>query len=125
MIRFIDGAAVGVELSLRRAPILLRVVRNRAGNWDALDQPNDQATVSESIFVYRLVAEPTWIRVCARGKGGKDLRGYWWSGDYEQLCEQPSDAVMRDNNVWATWCEANQDRFMPDWAKRPATGGAI
>lgn len=54
MTRFIDGPAEGVTLMLKRTPVYLRVVRNRQGKWDALDQLDDSPASDEEIFVYRL-----------------------------------------------------------------------
>lgn len=58
MIELIDGPANGVSLDLMRAPIMLRVVRDRAGNWDALDQLADEPKRGETIFLYRMVGNP-------------------------------------------------------------------
>jgi hypothetical protein len=53
MIRFLDGPAEGVRLSLRNAPESLRVVRAQDGTWDALDAPEDEPRLDEEIFWYR------------------------------------------------------------------------
>jgi hypothetical protein len=53
MIRFLDGPAAGVALKLRNAPEVLRVVRDLAGAWDALDAPGDEPRPDEEVFLYR------------------------------------------------------------------------
>jgi hypothetical protein len=55
MIRFLDGPAEGVVLELRNAPEMLRVVRDPAGTWDALDAPGDEPRPDEKVFLYRRV----------------------------------------------------------------------
>lgn len=58
MTRFEDGPAAGVNLSLRRAPMFLRVVQNnQTGEWDALDQLDDTPEKNETIFVYKVHGE--------------------------------------------------------------------
>jgi hypothetical protein len=117
MIGFVDGPAASETLALRRAPILLRVVRSRQGKWDALDQPDDSPKAGEQIFVYRLAEKPTRYHLCIRGKGKKE-GGFYWSGKYALLPESLADEVLRDTAAWARWCVRNFDRLMPEWAKK-------
>lgn len=119
MTRFLDGPAAGVMLSLRRAPIMLRVVRSCMGNWDALDQPEDVAQPREEIFVYRLTAPPSRYHLCIRGKGKKDA-GFYHSGNYAHLADAPDGEQFRDNDAWAKWCEDNWESLVPEWAREGA-----
>lgn len=119
MTTFLDGPAGGVELGLRRAPIMLRVTRGRNGNWDALDQPDDEPRRNERIFVYHLVGQTTSVHICARGKGGKALRGTWTSGVYRHLTEHVADEHLRTTAAWAKWCDANESRLRALIASQP------
>ena len=105
MVKFLDGPAAGVTLSLHRAPVLLRVVRSRNGNWDALDQLDDEPKPSETIHVYRLASEVTNIHLCIRGKG-KRGSGWYAMAEYRELPEQPGDEHTRSTEAWRAWCQA-------------------
>lgn len=122
MSRFIDGPAGGVELSLRRAPIMLRVVHMapRSAPWDALDQPGDSPAQGELVYVYRMLpADRSSVmryHLSCRGKG-KSASGWYESASYEFLPDQPGDQHTRDNKAWAAWCDANKDHLL---GKSPA-----
>ena len=102
MTRLLDGPAAGVELSLRRAPWLLRVVHDPDGEWDALDQLGDEPSPRERIFVYYRATAPTQVHVdYVRGK-----RSAWYEfADYRVLPEQPEDEIVRSTEAWRAWCE--------------------
>lgn len=97
MTTFQDGPAHGVTLRLRRAPYFLRVTYD-GKDYDGLDQLADVAKPEETIYVYRITALPTWSHIRAT-KGG----GTYWSGNYEFVCPQPADAILRDNAAWVKW----------------------
>ncbi|HEX8914395.1 MAG TPA: hypothetical protein VF796_18755 [Humisphaera sp.] len=125
MITFTDGPAAGVELSLARQPLLLRVVRSAGGEWDALDQLDDVARPRERIFLYRLTAPAQfhgWIDF--RTPGGFRRGQRLVSAAYAAVPDPPADAVLRDNAAWAAWCEANRERLTPAWARAAADGNA-
>lgn len=111
MTKFLDGPAEGVVLPLRRAPVMLRAVRSRNGTWDALDQPEDEPRTGETIFVYRLTAEPTYLHLSCSGKGGKRASGFYAMAEYRLLPEQPAEQETRTTAAWATWCDANRERL--------------
>ncbi len=105
MITFLDGPAKGESLALRRIPKLLRVVRSRRGQWDALDQLDDVPQPGETIFVYvrRDEPAPTWYHVCARGQG-RSASGRYWNAEYSLFRgEEPADHVLRDTDAWRAW----------------------
>ena len=113
MIRFVDGPAAGVVLSLRRTPVLLRVVRGPGGNWDALDQLDDTPAADEAIHVYRCATDkPTACFWHGRGKGGRRTGGMSMVAEYSLLPFQPSDEEMRTNEAWAAWCASVKDRVL-------------
>lgn len=107
MITFLDGEAAGQTLMLRRAPKLLRVVKSSRGNWDALDQLNDQPKPTEKIFVYerRDDLEVSTYHLCIRGKG-KGGSGYYYRASYSVFPEQPADALIRTTDAWRSWASA-------------------
>jgi hypothetical protein len=113
VIEFLDGPARGQFLDLRRAPVVLRVVRSSRGKFDALDQPGDVATADETIFPYLLACTPTQMHIYAAKSAG----GSRWvaCGVYELLAPlgvEPTDSTMRDNARWFDWCEANKPELL-------------
>lgn len=119
MTKFLDGPAAGKVLDLRRAPLLLRVVIDRRGNVDALDQVDDVPHAGETIHVYRLQGPPQRVHLCIRGKG-RSGSGWREIGEYALNSEQPADEVARDNRRWRAWAEAlwqkEQQEKPPDGA---------
>lgn len=102
MIRFLDGAAKGTVLSLRRVPWFLRVVIDEAGQVDALDQLDDQAREGETLYVYRQAGQASRAILCSRGRGCRTEI----SCDYSLWPDQPPQEVLRDNDQWREWAEA-------------------
>ena len=110
MIRFLDGPAAHVtHLNLRRAPVMLRVVVNAAGEWDALDQLDDVARPDETIHVYRMEGRPD-VMFLDGVKGGRRCGWRETYAEYRYLPEQPAD--VRTNEAWVAWCEANKERLL-------------
>lgn len=91
---------------LRRAPDYLRAVQAPDGSWDALDQLDDQPASNESIVVYRLEGEPTWVHINAR----RGARGIYRGGSYRVVDPQPSELVLRDQKAWRLWAQEQFDR---------------
>lgn len=106
MIKALDGPAAGTVLSLRRAPVFLRLVRDRAGTWDALDQLEDEPAGDEEIFAYRIV-DGTWGVAFVRPGGRYEL------GEYRYVGEQPSQFELRDTDAWRDWAIATADPPRP------------
>lgn len=115
MSKFIDGPAAGVELQLRRAPILLRVVHSQAG-WDALDQLHDEVRSGEKVYAYILTEPPTSMHLLTRGKN-RHAGGWYAIGVYRLLDPQPTDAEMRDTELWMRWGNERKATLVPAWAK--------
>lgn len=116
MTKFLDGPAAGQTLSLRRAPILLRVVVRRRlkkgmlfpvtySTWDALDDPSDEPKPDEQIYVYRLASVPSRMFIRACGKGKKALGGAWPMAEYTFLAEQPDERHTREKAAWFAWAD--------------------
>jgi hypothetical protein len=99
MVKFLDGPAVGEVLQLRRAPLLLRVVRDARGKWDALDQLSDAPDRGETIFVYYVTGKPTDVHINAGRKGS----GWYKFAEYRFFEHQPTDHSMRDTAAWRSW----------------------
>ena len=109
MISFIDGPAEGQTLSLKRAPIFLRVVKEdlQSGKWDALDQLDDEPTAGEKIYAYiNNEFKPGWVHL-NRGHGRS---GFYPIASYKFIDPQPADAEMRTTSAWAAWCVKNDPR---------------
>jgi hypothetical protein len=117
MINFLDGPAEGVTLALRRAPLLLRVVRSQRGAWDALDQLEDEAQPKESIFVYRLEGPTSWYHVCRRPRSQS---GMYMIASYRVLPEQPAEEHLRTTKAWHVWADANAARLIEEIKRQPA-----
>ena len=112
-VRFLDGPAAGAALSLRRAPIFLRVVIDRRTKAvDALDQLSDTPEPTEAIYVYRRSAYVGSAIVCSRGRGGGCRSEQ--VAEYSLHPEQPEDAVMRDEKRWGEWAEQQWKKEHPD-----------
>jgi len=123
MIRFLDGPAAGVNLVLRRAPIMLRVVRSAAGEWDALDQLDDEPAAGEAVYVYRLQGDAGWMHIDYRDKAGRRRGETRMTGDYRYVEAQPGDQHTLTNAAWVAWCDANKDRILAERAAAvPANG---
>jgi hypothetical protein len=102
MVTFLDGPAEGESLALRRIPVLLRVVRSRTGNWDALDQLDDEPKPTETITIYRrrddLEVSKYHVRSRCRCESG-----FYWTASYSVLPEQPTDDQVRATSSWRAW----------------------
>ena len=122
MIQFLDGPAAGVKLMLRRAPLMLRVVRSALGKWDGLDQPADEANAREQIFVYRMDGEPKGsVHLSCRG-ANRAASGFYPIADYKLWPEQPADEHVRTTKAWSAWCESNRDRLTAGTPLAPSSG---
>lgn len=106
MIRIVDGPAGGAELSLRRAPVYLRVVIDSAGRVDALDMLDDVPRDGETVHVYQgdrdtLRALPDDVFVCASGRDGMRQVG-GADGVYRHRPDVDGEQ-LRDTAVWRSW----------------------
>jgi len=105
MTRFLEGPAAGMTLSLRRAPLFLRVVRNDAGQFDALDQFTDAPTSNETLFVSRRKGEAGTCHIDYTDAKTRRRSGKWFTvAEYELFAVQPADDVLRSTEAWRTWC---------------------
>lgn len=96
MTRFEDGPAKGQVLMLKRAPYFLRVTE-ADGKWDALDQLDDEPSLSERLFAYELMGKPGVVFMRPGGTYPAAL--------YRFVERQPTDLQMRDGRAWALWVE--------------------
>ena len=104
MTKFSDGPAAGVKLLLGRAPAYLRVTRDSAGKWDALDQIDDAPEPGETVIVYRKVSDDGTVHVDSQDERGR-RRGAWYSmATYAVALVQPGDDITRDTTRWRAWC---------------------
>ncbi|MFN7019859.1 MAG: hypothetical protein ACK4WH_00850 [Phycisphaerales bacterium] len=112
MVKFLDGPAAGVALMLRRAPVFLRVVLSAHRTWDALDQPEDLPTRSETVFVYVLTDRPTAVHIkMAR----RSQSGFYAQAVYQHVRAHVPPASVRDAESWREWVESNTARLAPKW----------
>lgn len=109
MITFVDGPAAGQILNLARAPLYLRVVRDAALTFDALDQLEDQPRKGETILVYQLTGKPGAMHIYARGKGARS--GWFRTGTYKLVTIQPKDEEVRTTENWRRWTLAQPKEF--------------
>lgn len=113
----LDGPARGNHFTIGRAPILLRITYSAARLFDVLDQLDDTPRQDEVVWVYRMTGAGGPCFVDYSGPGGRRCGECVSSCTYAILPEQPEDGTLRDNQAWRAWCDANQDRLMPDWAR--------
>lgn len=100
MITLLDGPGQGRHLLLRRAPLLLRIVHDDAGNWDACDLLGDEPDGQEAILVYYLASR----------RGAVHIDFTWFPiADYRLFAELPDDATLRDTERWRAWALAHAD----------------
>src|SRR6185295_8027195 len=102
MIRFVGGPADAVVLELQAAPVLLRVVQSKAGQWDALDQPNDQPTPDETIVVYR--RNPGTVARAHLCCSPRSKSRFVLIAEYHAVQQRPADELVRDNQSWQHYC---------------------
>lgn len=108
MVSFLLGPAGGISLALRRAPKLLRVVRSASGEWDALDQLDDEPRPREEIFVYQLdeTIPVERFHVC---RSPRSSSGWYVRAQYLYLLNQPLDSDVRTTVAWRAWALAFGD----------------
>lgn len=112
-VRFTDGPAAGVCLQLRRAPVMLRMVRDRAGKWDALNELDDEVRAGEEVFLYIVESVSSYhLKSSMRGASG-----WWYSGSYRQFPEQVDREIRRNNRRWRDWCDENQGRITEQYRR--------
>lgn len=106
MTRFIDGPAEGQSLSLKRAPVFLRVVFNHTTEtWDALDRLEDEPELGEDVHVYWLNSKPGICHLHSRKPGAS---GWFTIAEYKHCNTLSiSQIELRDNNQWYLWVRAN------------------
>ncbi|RJP48772.1 MAG: hypothetical protein C4586_08655 [Anaerolineaceae bacterium] len=100
MTHFEDGPAKGETLMLKRSPIFLRVVEVN-GQWDALDQLDDEPAPHEKIYAYERIGEPGMVHINAGRKGNS---GWYPMAAYRFITDQPTDSAMLDSEAWRQWC---------------------
>jgi hypothetical protein len=111
MTRFEDGPAKGQVLTLRRAAIFLRVVRDENGAWDALDQLDDTAKPDETLFAYQCVGNIGSAFIDGKDPVTGRRMGYRaMIASYRFVPDQPTDAEMRSTFGWQKWCQAEAER---------------
>lgn len=106
MSTFLDGPARGRNLTLRRAPIFLRVVFAPGGAVDALDQLDDEPREDEAIVVYRRVSTPTVMFIDTWQADGTLTGRRYESADY-RLVPTDDNETVRDRDAWRAWCRAH------------------
>lgn len=122
---FIDGPAAGTVLSLQRAPLMLRVVVDKDGKVDALDQLADSPKPNESVHCY-IMAGPPGATGFIDGRDPKTGRRWghpFASATYRLHDAPPADSIMRNNQQWAQWVNENAAQLM-DIHKGWKPGGA-
>lgn len=102
MTTFDDGPAKGQTLMLQRTPKYLRVTHD-GKKWDALNNLEDTAQPTETLYAYVTKDGPRGS-VHIHRSGGRG--GFYPLISYQLVPDQPNDATMRDNAKWAAWVEA-------------------
>lgn len=108
---FLDGPAKDCGVRLNRAPIYLRMVRDRrTGAWDGLDKLDDFARTAEEIFAYKQVAyhgSGSWDGIDPKTR--RRTGGRLHLCDYAVIEPQPDDATMRNNAAWRAWAQEQHE----------------
>ena len=101
MIQLIDGPAKG-SYAVKRAPLFLRAVVGPGGKTDVLDQLSDRPSKGETVHVYMREGEPGFIHLNARGKGGRNISGFYATGTYYHL-PHIDGTTLTDRADWQRW----------------------
>lgn len=118
MVSFENGPAAGKVLTLRRAPLFLRVTQAATGVFDALDLVHDQPAAAEAIFVYRRLGAAGSVHLDGRNAKTGRRFGEWFAiADYRFSVRQPEDGVLRDTTLWQAWCADERAREQQEEAK--------
>ena len=112
MIRFIDGPVAGAVLSLRRTPVMLRVVEGRDDIIDALDELDDDPKPSETIYVYMLASVPQTVHIDRGEINGRHVGEWHTTAEYTVWPQQPTDDQMRTTDAWRAWVESQRPQIM-------------
>jgi hypothetical protein len=99
---------------LKRSPLFPRMVRNKQGRLDALDQLSGTPSRDEEIFVCRRVAVDGHCHT-RRQKFG----GFFPLARYQLHGQQPDDETARGPRSWQDWCLPQQKELTPN----PDDGG--
>jgi hypothetical protein len=122
VIKFLDGPAKDVILQLHRAPLILRVVRDKQGQWDALDQLGDSPKPGEVVYLYRAVTVPRSMHL---SMADRKKSGWFYSADYRYLDDQPAKIHTWSNWEWDKWCNDNKDRLMELFVAETGYKGSV
>lgn len=103
MVTFLDGPAMGANLMLRRAPLLLRVTLDASGRGhvDALDLLGDEPLDTETIHVYRRHSYSGSFHIRASRRAGS---GCFQMAEYVHVPDVDGER-LRDTVAWREWCE--------------------
>ncbi len=105
MVTFLNGPAAGQILQLQRAPMLLRVTRDKLGDgaFDALDQLDDTPKGTEELWAYRCVENHGMVHISYTRKGRR-CGGFYAHAKYALVEQQPEEKIMRNTARWRQWC---------------------
>ena len=121
MTKFSDGPAAGVVLSLRRAPLFLRVVQDGIdGQFDALDQLDDEPKPGETFTVYRCVENHGMVHLCG-SRNGRRWGGWFAHATYCLHGTQPPIEVCVDVRKWQEWAKAEAANLKGDRCEKEST----
>lgn len=106
MMRLLDGPARG-SFAAQRAPLYLRgVVHRTTGKTDVLDQPVDEPTADEAVYLYRRTTEVSWVHLNMGGL--RRGTGMYVMADYEHLADIDGE-TLRTRAALREWVAAQPD----------------
>jgi len=108
--RFVNGPAIGVLLTLERIPLMLRVVVDEEGKWDALNEVDDEVKPGETVHVYRACGEPDQVHIDKVEHGRR-------CGEWSQMLDyshwpNPGAVHTQRTEDWCHWTDANKARLI-------------
>lgn len=104
MLTFTDGAASGSSFLSHRAPQLLRIVINEAGDIDALTDVSDEPKPGEVCHAYERCRTNPMVQIDRSARHPPPVTGKFPSTIYRSVTPQPGQDVMKDNAKWREWC---------------------
>lgn len=93
------------EKSMKQMPPRSTIAKHIDGRFDALNQLEDRARADETLHCYVMEKYNGGAFI-----DGAKIHGFFYMADYKLREPQPTDADMRSNEAWATWCESQPDK---------------
>jgi hypothetical protein len=100
MLELVDGPCKG-NYMVKRAPVFLRAVLDKAGEKDVLDLVEDTPKDSETVYIYQREGSAGQVHINAA-----KVKGFYAMAKYHYLPNVDGE-TLRDNPSWQAWATAH------------------